>query len=174
MPGILGYRVSLFRVTIMTTSVTPKKEWTRRRTIGARKEWQERLDRRMTAHLDEHERRRRTEGIDTRELKQKPPGRFRLQNPNRSTSSTFEYSQRCENLGIVIHSSDLPKQETRRKPYQEPTAVQLSPEEAKRKLIDHAARGDDGAKEPLAIMFAEEAKTATALLERNCQISPKV
>lgn len=51
------------------------------------------------------------------------------------------------------------KKEKRRKPYEKPTATQLTTEEAKRKLLEYARRGDRGAKEILEIMFPEEAKT---------------
>jgi len=53
---------------------------------------------------------------------------------------------------------DAPKQMKLRKPYDKPTATKLTQEEAKRKLIDHASRGDEGAKDILEIMFPEEAK----------------
>jgi hypothetical protein len=45
-----------------------------------------------------------------------------------------------------------------RKLYEKPTATRLTSEEAKLKLVDHASRGDQGAKEILAMMFPEEAK----------------
>jgi len=51
-----------------------------------------------------------------------------------------------------------PKKEKRRKPYEKPTATKLTPEEAKLKLVDHARRGDQGAKDILEILFPEEAK----------------
>jgi hypothetical protein len=59
---------------------------------------------------------------------------------------------------MVTDSSDDPKMEERRKPYEKPTATQLTKEEAKRKLIEHARRGDQGAKEMLEMMFPEEAQ----------------
>ena len=51
-----------------------------------------------------------------------------------------------------------PKKEQRRKPYEKPTATRLTVEEAKLKLVDHASRGDHGAKDILEMMFPEEAK----------------
>jgi hypothetical protein len=59
---------------------------------------------------------------------------------------------------MVTNSSDDPNKQERRKPYQKPTATQLSKEDAKRKLIEHARRGDQGAKEMLEMMFPEEAQ----------------
>lgn len=60
----------------------------------------------------------------------------------------------------MVHS-DLPKGHDPRKPYHRPTAIQLTPDEAKRKLIDHATRGDHGARELLEMIFPEEAKKTT-------------
>ena len=51
-----------------------------------------------------------------------------------------------------------PKKEKRRKAYEKPTATKLTSEEAKLKLVDHASRGDQGAKDILEMMFPEEAK----------------
>jgi len=51
-----------------------------------------------------------------------------------------------------------PKKEKRRKRYEKPTATKLTPEEAKVKLVDHARRGDQGARNLLEMMFPEEAK----------------
>ena len=51
-----------------------------------------------------------------------------------------------------------PKKEKRRKPYEKPTATRLTSAEAKLKLVDHAIRGDQGAKDILEMMFPEEAK----------------
>lgn len=45
-----------------------------------------------------------------------------------------------------------------RKPYKKPTAIKLAPEEAKRKLLDHARRGDQQAMRMLEVMFPEEAR----------------
>lgn len=50
------------------------------------------------------------------------------------------------------------KKETHRKPYQKPTATKLTAEEAKLKLIDHARRGDEGARDLLEMAFPEDAK----------------
>jgi hypothetical protein len=52
------------------------------------------------------------------------------------------------------------KRETgkQRKPYEKPTAIKIAPEEAKRKLLDHARRGDQEAVRLLEIMFPEEAE----------------
>jgi hypothetical protein len=52
-------------------------------------------------------------------------------------------------------SSDQPKKNQGRKPYEKPTAMQLTPEEAKLKLIDLASRGSQDAKEMLEMMFPE-------------------
>ena len=51
-----------------------------------------------------------------------------------------------------------PGEEIRRKPYEKPTVRQLTPEEAKLKLIDLASHGDEEAKAMLEMMFPEEAK----------------
>jgi hypothetical protein len=45
-----------------------------------------------------------------------------------------------------------------RKPYEKPTAIKIAPEEAKRKLLDHARLGDQEAMRMLEMMFPEEAK----------------
>lgn len=50
------------------------------------------------------------------------------------------------------------KQEQRRRPYEKPTAMKLTSEEAKLKFVDHATRGDQGANDMLEIIFPEEAK----------------
>jgi hypothetical protein len=52
------------------------------------------------------------------------------------------------------------KRETgkQRKPYEKPTAIKIAPEEAKRKLLDHARLGDQEAMRMLEMMFPEEAK----------------
>ena len=55
-------------------------------------------------------------------------------------------------------TSTGPKQEKPRKPYEKPTATRLTSEEAKLKLVDHASRGNQGAKDILEMMFPEEAK----------------
>jgi hypothetical protein len=55
-------------------------------------------------------------------------------------------------------TSTGPKREKSRKPYEKPTATRLTSEEAKLKLVDHASRGDQGAKDILEMMFPEEAK----------------
>jgi hypothetical protein len=51
-----------------------------------------------------------------------------------------------------------PKEDSRRKPYEKPTVTQLTPEEAKLKLIDHASRGDKQAREMSVMSFPEEAQ----------------
>jgi hypothetical protein len=51
-----------------------------------------------------------------------------------------------------------PKEDSRRKPYEKPTLTQLTPEEAKLKLIDLASRGDEQAREMLVMTFPEEAE----------------
>jgi hypothetical protein len=48
--------------------------------------------------------------------------------------------------------------EKHRKPYEKPTATQLTPEQAKQKLLDFVKRGGQGAKDSLEIMFPEEAQ----------------
>lgn len=48
--------------------------------------------------------------------------------------------------------------EKRRKPYEKPSVKQLTPEEAKIKLVDLVNKGDEGAKEMLKTMFPEEAR----------------
>lgn len=64
--------------------------------------------------------------------------------------------QRCDNLcmGTLNH----PKKEEHRKAYEKPSATKLTPEEAKRKLIEHASRGSQDAKDLLEMIFAGEAK----------------
>jgi hypothetical protein len=59
--------------------------------------------------------------------------------------------------GFMGNQND-PKEELRRKPYEKPTVTQLTPEEAKLKLIDLASRGDEQAKKMVVIRFREEAK----------------
>lgn len=55
------------------------------------------------------------------------------------------------------NENDL-REEIRRKPYEKPAVRQLTPEEAKLKLIDLASHGDKEAKAMLEIMAPEEAK----------------
>ena len=45
-----------------------------------------------------------------------------------------------------------------RKPYEKPTLAELTPEQAKLKLVNLANRGDKGAKEFLEKMFPPDAK----------------
>jgi hypothetical protein len=59
------------------------------------------------------------------------------------------------------------KKNKQRKPYQKPTATKLSPEEAKFKLLDHASKGDEGAKDLLKMMFPEEAKLISENKKRS-------
>ena len=42
-----------------------------------------------------------------------------------------------------------------KKPYVKPTATELTHEQAKLKLLGHASKGDQGAKELLEMMFPE-------------------
>lgn len=51
-----------------------------------------------------------------------------------------------------------PLKETRRKPYEKPVVTQLTPEEAKRELIDQADGGSQEAKDLLEMIFANEAE----------------
>jgi len=51
-----------------------------------------------------------------------------------------------------------PHKDNLRKPYEKPTATKLTSEEAKAKLIDHASRGNQEAKEILEMMFSEESE----------------
>jgi hypothetical protein len=55
------------------------------------------------------------------------------------------------------NQNDL-REENRRKFYEKPTVRQLTPEEAKLKLIALASHGDEEAKAMLEMMFPEEAK----------------
>ena len=55
------------------------------------------------------------------------------------------------------NQNDL-RDENRRKPYEKPTVRQLTPEEAKLKLIALASHGDKEAKAMLEMMSPEEAK----------------
>jgi len=59
------------------------------------------------------------------------------------------------------------KKEKQRKPYQKPTATKLSPEEGKLKLLEHARRGDQEAKDLLNMMFPEEARVISANTEKS-------
>ncbi|MGE5113232.1 MAG: hypothetical protein ACM3JB_20400 [Acidobacteriaceae bacterium] len=60
-----------------------------------------------------------------------------------------------------------PLKETRRKPYEKPVATQLTPEEAKRKLIDHANRGSQDAKDLLEMIFAQEAEKLSTSTKKS-------
>lgn len=51
-----------------------------------------------------------------------------------------------------------PREENRHKHYEKPTVRQLTPEEAKLKLVDLASHGDEEAKAMLEMMFPEEAE----------------
>jgi hypothetical protein len=55
-------------------------------------------------------------------------------------------------------NQDDPKEQNRRKPYEKPTLTQLTPEEAKLKLIDLVSRGDEQAKEMLVMILPDEAE----------------
>lgn len=44
---------------------------------------------------------------------------------------------------------------TTKKPYVKPTAIKLTHEQAKLKLLGHASKGDQGAKDLLEMMFPE-------------------
>jgi hypothetical protein len=85
----------------------------------------------------------------------KPPAGF-LQNQNRNPRNILSYFTRCDDefMGNPIG----PQKDKPRKPYEKPTVTKLTPEEAKFKLIDHASRGDQGAKDMLEMMFPEETK----------------
>jgi hypothetical protein len=61
------------------------------------------------------------------------------------------------------------KKNKQRKPYQKPTATKLSPEEAKFKLLDHASKGDEGAKDLLKMMFPEQAKLISENKKRSAR-----
>ena len=50
-----------------------------------------------------------------------------------------------------------PKDAKHRKPYEKPIITKLTAEEVKLKLIEHARRGDQRAKETLEMVFPEEA-----------------
>lgn len=69
-------------------------------------------------------------------------------------------------------SSTGQKQEQCRKPYEKPTATKLTSEEAKLKLVDHASRGDPGAKDMLEMMFPEEAKKLSISQEKVSMRGP--
>jgi hypothetical protein len=51
--------------------------------------------------------------------------------------------------------NDEKKAKEPRKPYEKPTAIKLTTEQAKLKLLGHAIFGDQGAKDLLEMMFAE-------------------
>jgi hypothetical protein len=57
-------------------------------------------------------------------------------------------------MGVSNHSQNG----ANRRPYEKPTATELTREEAKRKLSGHARRGNQDARELLGMMFPEEAK----------------
>ena len=45
------------------------------------------------------------------------------------------------------------RQKMKRKPYEKPTVTKLTPEQAKPKLLAHAMKGDEGARELLELIF---------------------
>jgi len=57
-----------------------------------------------------------------------------------------------------VTSSDESGKKKIRKPYEKPTATQLTPEQAKQKLLHLVNRGDPEAKKLLEMMFPEEAQ----------------
>lgn len=69
----------------------------------------------------------------------------------------MRHFQRCENRCMV--TLNHPERESYRKPYETPVARQKTPEEAKRKLIEHVSQGNQDAKEFLEMILADEAKT---------------
>ena len=98
-------------------------------------------------------------------LKIKPPACF-LRNQNGSTRTRTHYFHRCENHCMEIPNHPL--KETHRKPYEKPVATQLTPEEAKRKLIDQADGGSQEAKDLLEMIFANAAeKLSTSTKSRR-------
>ena len=56
---------------------------------------------------------------------------------------------------------------TGRKPYERAIVTELTREEAKHKLFDHARRGDQGATELLGMLFPEEAETINHREDEN-------
>lgn len=58
--------------------------------------------------------------------------------------------------GFTVKPSDRSKEKSR-KPYEKRTVRSLTPDQAKSKLLDHAGRGDQEAKELLEQLFPEEA-----------------
>jgi hypothetical protein len=60
--------------------------------------------------------------------------------------------------GESVKSNDGVKRKKKRKPYERPTATQLSPDEAKAKLLRLADQGDQQAKEMLRTMFPDESQ----------------
>ena len=60
-----------------------------------------------------------------------------------------------------------PKTAKHRKSYEKPSITKLTAEEVKLKLIDHARRGDQRAKEMLEMGFPEEAKELSTGKKRS-------
>ena len=79
-----------------------------------------------------------------------------LRNQNRSTRSIPGDLSRCDDG--CMGDANNPHKDNLRKPYEKPTATKLTSEEAKAKLIDHASRGNQEAKEILEMMFSEESE----------------
>jgi hypothetical protein len=51
------------------------------------------------------------------------------------------------------------RQKNKRKPYEKPTVTTLTPEQAKPKLLAHAMKGDEGARELLELIFPNAPST---------------
>lgn len=60
----------------------------------------------------------------------------------------------------------------KRKPYVKPAVRKLAPEEAKSVLIEHACRGDQGAKELLEMLFGQQTD-AVSSAESTDEVGPK-
>lgn len=60
-----------------------------------------------------------------------------------------------------------PEKERHRKSYEKPVARKVTPEEAKRKLIEHASPGSQDAKEFLEMIFADEAKKLSTSTKKS-------
>jgi hypothetical protein len=90
----------------------------------------------------------------------KPPATF-LQNPNTNAFGRYTESQQRDNScreAFITVNMKQPNKNTTRKHYEKPTAIKLTREEAKLKLMAPASRGDQGAKDLLEMMFPEDAK----------------
>ena len=54
------------------------------------------------------------------------------------------------------------KKKKKRKSYEQPTVTTLTPEQAKPKLLAHAMKGDEGARELLELIFPNAPSTDSA------------